>query len=488
MSKAKTLLHDPRYPLFYRRYTNDLVRYVCENSRHQPTWQQIELYEAIQVPGSRVAAASGHGTGKSASLAWVIDWHVRCKPKSNGMLTATNIEQCRLAVWKYLDEVQEDMVARFPWQSGHVIKEAKRYYVKGHKDSWYFIPKTASKAKPENVAGQHNDNYIVLVDEASGVDDLIHGVLRGALTHKNNRYVMTSQPTRPVGHFAEAFGALSGIYKTFNLNSELSPIVSREFIAEKLVEYGGHHSPEYQIKVLGCLPDNLSGYLIPKVWCEDAQKVTITHAEAWGWVLVADVAEGVHRDSSTWALAKVSGYGADRQVEVIRHFETLDQDEMRFAREIHCIVDGIPNITIAVDADGPGRTVVLVLEELGHTVERITWGLPPHSDADKKRYMNQRAYASVKAREAIFAKRLRMAPGKKVVEQASRIPYKIDEKGRYAIMPKEQMKSQGIKSPDLFDIHCFFYLVDYIPATDEATDVERDNVLDWAQRIINGEV
>ena len=148
-----------------------------------------------------------------------------------------------------------------------------------------------------------------------------------------------------------------------------------------------------------------------------------------------------------------------------------------------------PKITVAVDADGPGRTVILILEELGVTVERIHWGLPPHAEADRKRYKNQRAYASVKAREAIFEDRFRIAPGTKIVDQASRIPYKIDESGRYTIMPKEQMKAKGIKSPDLFDTHCFFFLVDYIPADteDEGQGQQMSELAEWARKIIEGQ-
>ena len=486
--KARTIIQDPRYTDFRIRYHNDFPRYVLENSRHGLTWQQLDVAKAVTEPGCRVAVASGHGTGKSHLLAWLLDWHERVYFKSTAMLTATNIEQCRSVIWKYLDEVIEDMAKNWPWQSHYFIKETKRYYARGYKDSWYVLPKTASKAKPENVAGQHGNVYMVVVDEASGVIDEIHGVLRGALTHENNRYVMVSQPTRPVGHFAEAFSSLKDIYTTFNLNAEESPIVSKKFIEEKLAEYGGHHSPEYQIKVLGRLPDNLSGFLIPKTWCEDAQRVIIEHVEDWGWVVTVDVAEGVYRDSSVWTIARVSGYGAERRVEVVECREFLDLDEIKFARELYQRVQELDHVTVAVDADGPGRTVILTLEELGMTVERIHWGLPPHTEADRKRYKNQRAYASVKAREAIFANRMRMGAGKKLVEQASRIPYKIDEAGRYTILPKEQMKTQGLKSPDLFDTHCFFFLVDYVAAGDGLGDAaEQNEMLKWAEGILKGE-
>lgn len=624
---VKNILNDDRYRAFTERYYDRLVDYVVDHWRYRPTWQQVEVLEAMQEPGCRVAMASGHGcfgpgepmllhdgsalpveaiacgdvlkgpdgsprhvhrlcsgseelfrfeftdgtahvynsqhvlflvlngksqrvavqhwlewsheaksrsaclcvqglevtqkgikgvdclgtgpffgfelaesplflhgdgtvlhnTGKSAIAAWFLDWHLRVFPFSNALITATNIDQARSVIWKYLEEAQADVDRAHPWMAGYFVKETKRYYAKPFKDSWYVIPKTASKSKPENLAGQHNVNYAVFADEASGIEDVIHGVLRGALTHARNRYVMASQPTRPVGHFAEAMTTLAkkddgtGIYSAFTLNSEESPIVSKTFIREKLEEYGGHHSPEYQIKVLGRLPDNLSGYLIPRQWAEQCQFYVIQHVEAFGYVLTADVAEGVHRDSSVLHVGKVSGHGPDRRVESLECEEYLDLNEKEFARVIATKYHQYPAMTVAVDADGAGRAVILDLEEMGIPVERIHWGLPPHSDADKRRYSNLRAFSHLKLREAIFEERFKGPVNKKWVDQACKLPYKIDERGRYVMTPKEQMKNDGIKSPDISDTACFFFLVDYIPCVEGQSRAEEDAFLAMAK-------
>ena len=497
MAKNHSILSAPgtivnRYKDFCTRYRHQVLRYAIEVTGMDPSWQQSDWFEAFEKPGSRTATRSGHGTGKSRCFAVACDWLLKVYPWSNTIVTATNVTQLRSVVWKELDTVIPQVNGRYPWLANYFEKETLRYYAKGHKDSWYVIPKTAPKHKPEGMAGQHRKWLTYLVDEASGVEDTAHGIMRGALTNKENRYAMISQQTRLVGHFADAFNSLKGIYTCLTFNAEESPLVDREFIREKLVEYGGHHSPEYQIKVLGRAPDNLAGMLIPRSWLEEARYIIIKHDVPWGWVLTGDVAEGVHRDSSVWTLAKVSGYDNERKVEVVERREYLDLDEKKFAREMHAVAMGLPNLTIAVDADGPGRTVILDLEELGHMVERIHWGLPPHTEADRRRYKNLRAYSSVKAREAIFENRMRIANCAKAVDQGSQIPYKIDDAGRYAIMPKDQMKTIGIKSPDIFDTHCFFFLVDYTPvgdclinnSTGEITIADEDEILKMARKII----
>jgi hypothetical protein len=484
MNRKKDIRSDSRYVDFCVRYRHNLERYMAEAVGVTPSWQQLDAIRAIQPPGSRVAISSGHGTGKSFLYAVLCDWLLRAYPQSNTIITATNIEQVRSVVWKELDTVIGAVNERYPWMSGDFVKETRRYYVKGCKDSWYVMPRTAPKYKPESIAGQHRQWYTVLVDEASAVDDEVLGVLRGALTNKNNRFVMVSQPTRSSGHFAEAFSTLGDLYRSFFFNAEESPLVDREFIREKLREYGGHHSPEYQIKVLGRFPDRLAGYLIPRSWCLEAQQVNIAHSTEWGWVITVDVGEGVYRDSSVYVVGKVSGYDEARNVETMKYHETNEMDPKKFGRLIHQEACEYPNVTIAVDSDGPGLATALELEELGHDVLRIHWGRPPHAEKDKKRYQDQRAYAAVQARQAIFEGRLKIVPGSKVVDQASKIPYDFDRRGRYVIMPKTQMRSEGIRSPDIFDCHCFFYLADYVPVGKSGRSVDQDELLKWAGEIL----
>ena len=443
-------------------------------------------YYGFEIDGNRKFLSGDftvlHNTGKSFCLAWLIDWNLRVFPHSNAILTATNIEQARSVVWKYLDGVIERMELLYPWMRNFFVKETRRYFARGYKDSWYVLPKTASKNAPENLAGQHNNNLLIVVDEASGVDDAIHGVLRGALTHRRNRYVMTSQPTRPAGHFADAMrklakdGSGNGIYDAITMNSEESPIVSREFILEKLQEYGGHHSPEYQIKVLGNFPDNMAGYLIPRSWVEDCQHTSITFPEdEWGYVLLADVAEGMHRDSSVAHIVKMSGQGDKRLVESIECNEFLDLNEKQFARFVASKYHEYPNLSIAVDGDGAGRTVILELEEMGIPVQAIRWGAPCHTTAAQHRYANLRAFAHCKLRDAIFQKRFKGPMLRNFVEQASRLPFKLDERGRYAMTSKEKMRSEGIKSPDISDTCCFAFLADYLPAETSSASASRNS-------------
>lgn len=62
--------------------------------------------------------------------------------------------------------------------------------------------------------------------------------------------------------------------------------------------------------------------------------------------------------------------------ETVECHEYLDLNEKDFARAIAAKYHELPALTIGVDGDGAGRTVILELEEMGIPVERIQLGAP----------------------------------------------------------------------------------------------------------------
>lgn len=476
----------PLYPGFVKRYRYDITRFQIEVCGFRPTWQQIEINKEAQKPDCRVTLTSGHGTGKSREFAILCLHFLLTFPQSNTLLTANNIGQVHAAVWKEIADMRENIKANFPWLYPYITQKRKLLYIEGFKDGWYALPKTAAKAKPEGISGMHRKYYLIIVDEASGVEDTIIDHIRGGLTggeeNSDNRMIMASQPTRRVGRFAEAISTFKDIlWKVIRLNAEESPLVTETKIREWLLEYGGRHSPIYQIKVLGILPDVLSGMAIPRHWLEECVHTKVEHKSQWGWVLTVDVAEGVFRDSSCWALSKISGYGADRVVEIVEFFETLEMDEMKFARLVHNKALRYDNITVAVDGVGPGRTVILHLREKGVNCEEIIWGNPPHSQRDRKNFKNLRAWSTFQVRQSLIESRFCMTHNRKATDQGAMLPYKINEQGQYQMMPKDKMRAEGIKSPDMFDVVCFTQLCGYIPS-----DTDWESVKCTAQGEIQG--
>ena len=51
-----------------KRSRSDPVWFVRHVLKAEPTPQQVQLLQAVSVPGAHVAVKSGHGTGKSSVL------------------------------------------------------------------------------------------------------------------------------------------------------------------------------------------------------------------------------------------------------------------------------------------------------------------------------------------------------------------------------------------------------------------------------------
>jgi hypothetical protein len=473
-TKVRTLVDDARYLWFVQRYAFDLTRFAIEVcGLKEPTWQQIELFESVQLPGSRTSASSGHGTGKTSGFAIIALWHLLCFKLSNTFLTAPKLKTVHEGVWKEFADLSQK-IAEGPqgWIRPYFDIETEKVFVKGFKLNWFVVAKTAPRGAPENLAGTHREWLLWLVDEASGVPDANFGVVTGALTDKRNRMVLASQPTRSSGFFFDTHHSLSsdedGAWNALVFNSEDSPLVSAEFIAEKRAQYTAE---EYSIKVRGLFPENSSKYLLgPEAIRRCIGKTVIAPDDQWGWMLPLDIGGGGWRDETVMLAMQVTGmgeYGDDpRRVQLKKvplasggidpaqvHGHVLNQWGLH------------DNSTPIIDALGLGIVVCKQLDLDGFSnYIKVKWGAPNFAKEYKERYLNQRAQAMCGIARAVETGRFGIdsdiEPGflKRLILQGSRIPYHYDEKGRRVMMKKEDMKAEGIPSPDIWDSCSFPFL------------------------------
>ena len=493
--QAQTFLPaDPRYPAFVERYAFDLARFAFEVCGDMPTNQQVELYQNTQKFGCRVSVASGHGTGKTRSFSVIAIWHLLCYHNksggSNTFITAPRIATVKDGIWKEFADIKTRIgQGEFSWLNDYFEVEHEKVYVKGYKLNWWIQGKTAPKGSPENLAGAHRDFLLWICDESSGIPDGNFGVIGGSLTDPRNRMICASQPTRSSGFFYDQHHRLSsvngGVWTALTFNSEDSSLVSTNFLREKLLEYGGRDSIEYQIKVLGKFPDKTDGMLLGR---SDVEKCfdlpsCIGDGDEWGWIAAIDVGAGEYRDKSVMTLAKVSGYGETgdnpRRVHVVGIPVLTNTKNIRdFAGECVAFLleNGLSNITRMVDEGGFGRSVCLNMEEGGSgNLIRVNWGYPCFRNENRDRYVSMRAQASVACARAAKEGRLTIANGHyktEALDQASRIPYHFDDKTRYVIEKKEEMRKQGIHSPDIWDTVCFLFLEGaYYTVSNESVDM-----------------
>lgn len=501
MGRIKTITKDPRYPALVAKYRYDWIRGSVELFGKLPTWQQCLILESAQQTGAKTSASSGHGTGKSDMTSIMILLYMLCFPGARVVVVANKIAQVQQVIWKYLKINYREMCRRHPWLEQYFVLTETTFFERASKGVWFVSPKGCRIGNEESLAGEHAAHLFYIVDEASGVSDKAFGVMTGALTEEDNRILLLSQPTRNSGYFYDTHHKLKKRhpddklgYTAIKLNSEESPLVTVQFILTKLREYGGSRdAPEYLIKVRGEFPKEVAGNLLSRDQCERATKARPKLAAGWGWVLTVDVGNG--RDSSVANLARVSGDRYERRV-VPHHVKEWPGtiDPVNFGRLLVAEYpqDKYPNLVVAIDGDGVGADTATIAEEGGMSVTRIRWGVPCFSKEDRGRFMNKRAFANIMARDAVTSGRLRLDINEKTLDQASRIPCRLNEQGQWVMMPKDKMKADlGLPSPDRWDTYCFHFLTDYIPASAVITDdmrEEHEAVSAWAKDLIPEDV
>lgn len=424
-----------------------------------------------------------HNTGKTRSMAIVALWHLLCFPHSVTMFTAPQIQQLRNQTWKEISICFMRLKSGpYKWLADYIKILAEKVYIIGNAATWHVLAKTAPKNSPTNIAGQHGTYLLIWGDEASGIEDKVLDTLSGALTHANNRMVLTSQPTRGAGFFFDTHHRLSynavsksgkrGRWVSIVMNSELSPIVTPEFLAELLQKYGSRDHPLYQIRVRGLFPDLNNEFIAGRRACEATYAGTCIHGTArYGYVIAVDVGGGIGRDDSVVAVGKVSGdahHGSDaRKVEVV---DIPLCDNTSQLTQILNVIDHqmslYPNATLVVDANGAGRGLAQKLGERGIPFQEVNWGGQCFDEQAKTDYANKRSQAIVCLGRAVTEGRFKIftpVAQPKVLEQISRLPYTFDNRARWFVYTKEQMSAKGIKSPDIADVFAFMFMDDVMP-------------------------
>lgn len=486
---AKTsILADPRYDAFVERYVADPERFAVEVCGMEPSADQSDLLNAMTPPTAKVSVVSGTGTGKTSAFARIALWHLLCHPiasydgkieiGSNTYIGAPRVQQVGDGVWKEMQDTRL-AIANGPcgWLLDYFTVAKTRVTVHGYEDQWFISQVALQKGQSVGIAGKHRFWQLVIIDEAAGVPDGHFDVIDGTQTQGGNRTLMASQGVTNTGRFYDSHHKFShrsgGSWFSLRFSSEWSPFVTDKWLAERLLECGGKESIEYQIRVLGLFAEDSSRMLLTRADIEPCfiQRRIINDDEPYGILILADVGLGEYRDESVAIVAKVIGnadFGEDaRRVEFLEiPLCTNSKNEIDFAGDLVNLYGRLSNPTMYVDNGGVGATVNKLIERSNVPVSRIDWGKPCFRKEYKERFYNLRACAMVRFRDAVRQGRVVFPPSldqrmkDKILDQGSRLPYHFAEAGglRYVMNKKEDMRKEGIKSPDIIDAMAFAFM------------------------------
>ncbi len=327
----------------------------------QPEVWQTEASRLVAA-NDRVSIRSGHGVGKTCWLArTIIWWGLTRNPWKIGC-TAPSSGQMFDALWSELAQWHQKMPPEF---KGFFEWKAERFEWVGSGAVSYAVAKTARRETPEALAGLHSKNMLFIIDEASGVDDIIFETARGAMSTKNAKTIMTGNPTRLSGYFYDSFHKNAPYWKNMRVAAHESTRCNLAELAQWEEEYG-KDSNFYRVRALGEFPDAEDGTIIPLYLVDAAAKrdvEPVPSEEVWG----LDVSGA---GSDQCALAKRRGNILIEPIKVWRSDDTMVSvgkvmAEFRDAKN--------KPVQINVDSNGIGAGVAHRLAEQGVPVHCVRY-------------------------------------------------------------------------------------------------------------------
>lgn len=313
--------------------------------------------------------------------------------------------------------------------------------------------------QPENIQGLRRPNMLTLVDESSGVHERLFPVIEGNQFGAENAVsVYIGNPTKNTGTFADSHlkEKLARDYYRMHVGPEKSKRIPMESI-ERMIRKYGRNSPVVLVRCFG------------EFAADDANQLI-----ALGWI--ADALNREFKGDGSLPKLRVSIDAADggddnTVVTVARHYDShiriLKQKEFSFGLQKAQIDGADAGETMfkafggrkeidefVVDAAGVGTGMAGELYDRGYRVIRYKGG---EASSDPEKWKNRRTQSYLVARDAfrdglISFEDDAVDDPEELEAQLCSVKRKIVGDDRIEeLVTREQMRADGIKSPDRAD-------------------------------------
>lgn len=416
-----------------------------------PLWsKQREIVKAIP-KYKKVAVKSGHGLGKTF-IAGGIALYLHYVYHALGLTTAPIFRQVRRLLWGEIHSLYNNAPRPLGGKINQVSLESG--------DKW-FIEGFATDKPEVTMAGFHEENIFVIIDEAGGVDSLVYDMLDTILTSENSFVLLIGNPVDPNSPFADAFKPGSG-YHQITMSCYDCPNVRHKYnIYPKLVSWDwpdrmrrkyGSDDAWFRSRVLAEFPEDNTDVLIAPRFVQKA----------------LDNFDSFERDRVVSFGVDVAREGMDRTAIGLRwssgRFEILESIQTSRITEIAGRVSELfsryehraheDGLCINVDDTGVGGGLTDILYDKGLPVNGIIGGEGPDewaTDEDAERFLNKRAqyYWRLKT---FFEKGKVGIQDEDLAIELGKIEREYTTKDKIKIIDKAKIRKKlGGRSPDKAD-------------------------------------
>jgi len=392
------------------------------------------------VEAVREAVASGHGIGKSAGVAWLVDWIMSTRPHCHGTVTANTSDQLSSKTWAEIVKWTRKCITGH-WFEMTTGKGAMRMYHREFPEDWFVHAQTCREENSEAFAGQHavSSSSFYIFDEASAIPDVIWEVAEGGLTDGEPFWFAFGNPTRNTGKFKDCFGSQSHRWSHHQIDSRQVQITNKVFINGMIDDYG-EDSDIVKVRVRGMFP-SASSYQF--IGTDDVDAATHRHlrTEQYAFAPVILTLDPAWTGDDDLVIGKRQGLRYDTLLTIAKN-----DNDVHVAGVLAQLEDEHHADAVFVDA-GYGTGIVSVGKALGRGWQLVWFG----GASPDPGYLNMRAY--------IWGQGKKWLKEGGCIDEADKQLYRdligletvprLD--GKIQLESKEDMKHRRLKSPNRGD-------------------------------------
>lgn len=437
------------------------------------TNQQKELVKLASNQAARVAVSSCTGSGKTAVLCMMVLLYLIVLPDCRILITAPTSNHLERVFRNELEKWYRRMPPQFQDMFDLTLRKIE-YKAKSYVQFASLV--TASAENREALAGGHASNYIIVGDEASGINEEAFDVLLGTLsTGEGGRFILVSNPVRSSGRFFEIFNRELGSWKKLYFSAFDSPNVNKEWVQEMEDTYGAD-SDFYRMRVLGQFPRVGVSQFISADIVEDAVRNTLDFRAYNNFPKIMGVDVARFGDDLTVFVVRQGPKMVD-----FRTFKGLDTMEVSTKIAEYQAMQRCAGIYI--DSIGVGAGVADRCRQLKLPIRDV---VVSNKSTEPDVYCNLRSQLWGKMREWLDngADIPREATEKEtnLAAQLTSMEYGYNNKSQIQLLSKKDLKRLGYPSPDIADALSYTFLEsirDMKPRRTVKREVKKSRIL-WA--------
>ena len=458
-----------------RAFRSDPVNFAEHVLNVRPWGKQREILRAI-TSNRKIAVRSCNGAGKTFTAALAVLWWLMSYDNAIVITTAPSERQVKELLWR---EIRHLYMPHRDKIGGKLTRT--RLDFAPNRYAYGFSTNTEDRFQ-----GFHSGNILVIVDEASGVDEFIYYAIDGILTTQNAKLLMIGNPHGLAGTFYDAFHKNRSQYHTVHISAFDTPAFIKAGITAENIENiefpdpvtdpdvipadagtqgninpanpttplglstprwaldsfkeKGPQSSVYQTRVLGDFPEEANDTLIPLRDVEAAVKRP--HV--------------VQPDDKSIIGLDIARFGDDKTVIIVRngmrvlHIEELRKSDLvNTTGRVITVADEFKARHVMIDEVGIGAGV---LDTLKQDRKFITTGINGGSRSDDpNKYGNLRAQIFDGLRQRFADGQISIPNDPELISQVAALTYRYNARGQLLLESKEVIKGHGRQSPDKAD-------------------------------------